>query len=136
MRTAKRVLFVLLALYCALAVILPTFAAGIQPMSENLSQSSANLSINSNGLATCHVVASSYMPTYRISATMTLYYNQGGSLTFVNSWSAHGIGSLSKTGTCQVKKGFSYQLQCSVTVSDSNGRVVETIQLPPHTDKY
>lgn len=135
MRTVKKMLSLLLTICCIGCITSAAFAAGIQPMMDYANQSTARLSIDSSGKATCYASVSTYNPLYNVSGVITLYRVSGGRDHYVDSWSAGGIGGFTKSFTRDVDKGSEYKIIVYVTISDCNGNFLESAQIPSSTTR-
>lgn len=128
MKTVKKVLSVLLIFGCISAMILPTFATEIQPLTDNANKAVTSFSIDSSGTATCQVRMTAYDRSYKIYAVMTISRVSGSSPGYVNSWHVGGSNALWETKTCTVTPGFTYKLTTDITIKDASGNVLESFQ--------
>lgn len=127
MKTVKKVLSVLLIFGCISAMILPTFAIGIQPLIDS-TKAVTRFDIDSNGTATCHVSMIGYDRAYKIYAVMTISRVGGSSSGYVNSWRVGGSDTLWATKSCTVTPGFTYKMTTDITIEDSSGNVIDSFQ--------
>ncbi len=135
MRTVKKMLSLLLTICCIGCITSTAFAAGIQPMMEYANQSTARLSIDSSGKATCYASVSTYNPLYNVSGVITLYRVSGGRDYYVDSWSASGVGGFTKSFTRNVDKGPEYKIIAYVTISDRSDNFLESAKITSNTTR-
>ena len=129
----KRVFCVLLSVVI-LASGFTAFAADISPRYDATSRITANLSINSSGLASCRGTIALRDLSYTATLTLHLQRYQGGSWTDVYSWSTSDAVTLSKSR--YVVSGYSYRVVTSATVYSASGAYIESPSATSSTVYY
>lgn len=124
MKTTKKLLVLLLALCCIGSILIPSFAAEAQPLTNSTYQAKALLLIDLSGKALCNVAVTASTTTYCIEATMSL--SQINGKTPLKSWSLSGTDPFSETRSYYVVKGYDYQVTADITVRDSSGKLIES----------
>lgn len=124
MKATKKILVLLLSLYCIGSSIIPAHATEFQPRTATTYNAQASLLINANGQASCSVLVITRSTLYRIEITMSL--NQTNGKTLLKSWLLSGTGSLYNTKTYYVTKGYDYQVTADITIRDSSGKLIES----------
>lgn len=131
MKTIKSLFILLMLLCCTIVTIQSAFASDAMPMSDDLVQAYASLSVDSNGQAHCTLNVRSRLPQYKIQAVMTLNQVSSNMPTPIKSWTLNGTYSISGTKTYYVMAGHTYQLAVDVTVTDSSGNIIDSF--PVHS---
>ena len=128
MKIAKAMLTLLLVI-CIITPSLQTAnALDIMPINEDISKANASIAIDAGGRACCTTNAQSGSQEHNLQATMTLYRISGNMSIPIKSWTLYGTYSLSGSKTYYVTPGYQYQVISDVTVTDSNGKFIETVQ--------
>lgn len=125
MNPIKRMSALFLALCCAFSLIVPAFASEIEPASEDTKTFQATLSIDLTGQASCYIIANASSISHKIEAVMSLY--RLGNPVPLKSWSSNGTGKLSMSKQYYVSHGYDYQVTATITVRDSEGKLIESI---------
>ena len=125
MNPTKKLLVPFLALCLAVSFAVPAFASEIEPMADTTDDFQATLSIDFSGQAFCGVKAIVSFASYKIEAVMSLY--RIGNPVPLKSWSSNGTGALSMSKQYYVSHGYDYQVTATITVRDSEGRLIESI---------
>ena len=115
-RTAAALLLLLGALTANLAA-----AQAVEPRYTGTGGVTATLNISSSGGASCFGTAKLYSG---YTADLTVELKKDGST--IKTWTDSGSGSLSAGGTYYVPTGHTYAVVTTVTVFDSNSKVVES----------
>lgn len=126
MKTAKKLLTLVLSLYCLMTVGIPASASEIQPFAEDVCTGKASLSITAGGQASCTVSVNAKSFSHRIEVDIALCRISDGTPTGIKSWTICGNYSISTTKTYFVAKGYDYQVIATITIKDSNGREIES----------
>lgn len=124
MNPTKRMSVLFLALCCAFALIAPTYASEIEPMTDATDDFRATLSIGFGGQATCSVLGSATSMSHKIEAIMSL--NRLGNPIPLKTWSSQEAGELTMSENYYVSRGYDYQVSATITVRDSGGRFIES----------
>lgn len=124
MKTTKKALVLLIALYCISVAIAPVHATEAEPMTDTTNRATVTLKISASGQASCIIDVTTRSSTNRIEVTMSL--NQVNGKTPLRTWSVNGIWNLSATKTYYVVKGYDYQITAKITVKDSSGKLIES----------
>jgi hypothetical protein len=87
----------------------------------------ANLAIDSGGIATSRGLITLRDSSYTATITVKLQKKNGRSWTTIATWSDFGNGyaGASAGGTRQVTSGYSYRVSVTAVVKDSSGNVIE-----------
>lgn len=110
---------------CALAMMPETNAF---PRYVGIMQINANLTISSNGRATCDSKVTLNSPVYRADATMTLCRSSNGaSWTPIKSWSASGKSDVELSENYYVLSGYYYKVAVTAEVYDASSKLLETV---------
>lgn len=125
MNPTKRLLVLFLALCLGVSFVVPAFASEIEPAAEDTKIFQATLSIDFTGQASCYVVANASSVSHKIEAVMSLY--RLGNPVPLKSWSSNGTGALSMSKQYYVSHGYDYQVTATITVRDSEGKLIESI---------
>lgn len=128
-KATKKLFAVLAALWCAITLTIPVFAADTSLMSEGTSITNCDLSISATGQASCKVLVRTQTSSQRIEVVISLYQISRNGSTRLNSWSDKGAFMLTSTKTHPVTKGYDYQATAMITIKDSYGNKIETIPI-------
>ncbi len=97
----------------------------IEPRYEVISNVTAYLFISESGQAACDASASTF-PGYRVEILAELQRQEGRSWTTIRDWDGSGDDYAGASGYWYVMPGYSYRLKVTVTIYDSNGRIIES----------
>lgn len=120
-RIIRSTLSLLLLMGILTSSLLAAHAEGIEPRYTGISSLSACIDISSSGGAECN---GTVMVRDGYTADLTISLKQDG--TTIKSWTeSDGTGLMSLTRTYYVPTGHEYYVKTSVTVYNSDGKIVE-----------
>jgi hypothetical protein len=127
MNPTKRIFALCLALCYTLTLIAPTYASGIEPMTDGTDNFRATLSIGFGGQATCNAFGSATLMSHKVEAIMSL--NRLGNPIPLKTWNSQETGGLTMSENYYVSRGYDYQVSATITVRDSGGRFIESFTI-------
>lgn len=143
-KVTKFALAILLVVLMAVPMTAPAFAADsedaaaagvVHPDFVAIGVLSAGLDINSWGLATCTGSVIPSNDTYVCYLTVTLQKQNGGSWSYVYSWSGSGIGYAVVEGYRYVAHG-TYRVVSTATIYSSSGQWLDSASIPSPIQTY
>lgn len=128
-KLASMLLVVLLVFVnmCAYAGVGEEMEAIIVPFYVYTDSLTANLTIDSDGDATCRGIVTPKDSSYSCSITVQLKRKSGSTWTTIATWSDSGQGynGASAGGTKRVSAGYNYIVSVSAIVKNSSGSIIE-----------
>lgn len=99
----------------------------IMPFYVYTDKLTVNLTIDSDGDATCRGIITPKNSSYSCSITVQLKRKSGSTWTTIATWSDSGQGydGASAGGTKKVSSGYSFMVSASAVVKNSSGSVIE-----------
>lgn len=128
MSHTKKVCIAVLAVVCIVCSMLSSaFASEVQPHYTTLTLTKVELTISASGLCDCTAKFATRNSSYNIALELILYRVDGNNMTEVKTWNYADTLSVDVGAKYYVSTGHTYQLVANVEVTNSAGRVLESV---------